>query len=281
MTPKEKQAAADRAAADKAKADADKLAADKLAADKAKADDLTALSGALQNLTTQMAAMGGRVDVLAQERTNRGEPAAPVARTFQRTVTLEQIDAAHDEGDSKRATRLQTKYNEESLHEALQGIGDKIAGLEQHGTSMIAQVVKQQVSAGLPYYTRFQKEIDEFLAKAPPSALAQPDMHKWAHDAIVGRHMPEIVAEAAEAAVRKHMDGGSGYVPNAGGSGDTKGEELTVESVYGEDAKSIKAFLKQNNKTIDSHARMRGFSNTQDYLAHVKAQREKEQKEAV
>jgi len=281
MNPKEKAAAAAKAAADlaaenKRKADEATLAAQA----KAKDDELAAMRGALTNLTTQLAQIGGQVNILATERT---APAPVVNKGFQRTVTIEDIDRAIDEGDTKRVNTLQLKYNTETIQEQMAGVSTQTQSLQHQGVSMIANVVKDQISGKLPHYERFKKEIDEFLEKAPMEARTAPEMHRWAHDAIVGRHTEELMKEAAEAAVRKHMDGGSGYNPGAGsgsGGSDSQGT-LTIDTVYGDDAKDIKRLLQSKNITIDQYAQRRGFANAQAYLTHVKKFRDEERLEAM
>lgn len=147
---------------------------------------------------------------------------------------------------------------------------------------MIANVVKDQVSSKLPYYTKYKDEIDKFLEQAPAASRTHPDMHKWAHDAIVGRHVADIAKEAAEEAVRKHMDGGGGYAPGTGGSGGNEQQGLlTIDEVYGDDAKDIKNLLRNGKMTFLQIAQRRGFADEQSYLKHVKDFREKEAKEAV
>lgn len=238
-------------------------------------DDLTAINAALQNVTAQLAQFGGRVDVLANDRDRRPEPSStPTPQPFQRTVSLDQIEAAHDEGDFKKAARLQATYTAETVKEANLQTQAQIAALQQHGLNMIANVVGTQASSGLPHYGRFKKEIDEFLNQLDPGIRANPEAHKWAHDSIVGKHHAELVKEAEEAAIRKAMDGGADVLPN-GQPPKPPSDELTIESVYGDDAKSVKDFLKRQGRTFEQHARMNKFANVQDYLKHVKAQRER------
>lgn len=278
MTPKQQKEAADAAA---------KKAADEAAAAKQKALDdaahaqksnLDAIAGSLTNLTTQIAQLGGRVDILAQERTNRGEPAAPATGST-RTVSQADIDKAYDEGDYKRAGQLQSTFNAETMNEILAGINTKITGLEQQGVTMIADVVKQQQAAGLPYYSKYKTEIDEFLQKVPASARTQPEMYKWAHDAIVGRHTADIVKEEVEKEIRKRMDGGGGYVPGSGGGEghETNDGKLTIDSVYEGDAEGIKRLLRSKKITMTEYAARRGYPDEQSYLTYVKKFRAEEQ----
>ena len=207
MTAKEKAAADAKAAADLAAENKRKADEAALVASKAKDDEVSSLRNALTNLTTQMATLGGQVNILATERNT---PAAQAPKGFQRTVTVEDIDRAIDEGDTKRVNALQLKYNTETIQEQMAGVSTQIQSLQHQGVSMIANVVKDQISAKLPHYERFKKEIDEFLDKAPMESRTSPEMHKWAHDAVVGRHAEELMKEAAESAVRKHMAGGGG-----------------------------------------------------------------------
>lgn len=236
-------------------------------------DDLATISTSLQNLTSQLAQFGGRVDVLATERTRANEPAPQAPQPFQRTVSMEMIDAAHDEGDLKKASRLQMKYNEETVREANLQTQQQLAALQYNGMNMIANVVGTQAQSGLPHYTRFKKEIDDFLSKLDPGVRANPEAHKWAYNSIVGQHHDELLKEAEEAAVRKAMDGGPDHIPNGQPPKKNDGE-LTMEAVYGSDAPAIKDFLRRQGRTLEQHAKMSKHPDVQSYLKFVKAQRE-------
>lgn len=282
MAPKGKTPAQLQQDADDAKRKADESAAD-VARRKASDDQMTAIQGSLTNLTTQLAEMGGRVNVLATERINP-TPTPTTARGFQRTVTADQIRAARDEGDNSKADAFLMTYNTETIQESMQGVSSQIQALQHQGVAMIANVVKEQTSAKLPHYERFKKEIDEFLDKAPMESRTSPEMHKWAHDSIVGRHTDELMKEAADAAVRKHMDGGGGYKPGEGGSGGTGGGstgDLTIDNVYEDDAKDIKRLLRDKNMSLAQYASRRGFADEQAYLKHVKKFRDDQRLEAM
>lgn len=236
-------------------------------------DDLAAINAALQNVTSQLAQFGGRVDVLAGDRGRQPEP-APQPKPFQRTVTQDMIDAAHDEGDYKKASRLQSAFTAETIQEANLAIQNQITQLQHNGLSMIANVVGTQARGGLKYYDRFKKEIDECLAQVDPSVRANPEAYKWAHDTVVGKHHDELLKEAEEAAIRKFMDGGADFLPN-GAPNRKPDDELTMESVYGADAEAVKSFLKRQGRTIEQHAKMNGHKDVQAYLKKVKEQRER------
>lgn len=280
MAPKGKTPAQIQAEADEARRVSDAAAAEALR--KKEADDqLKAIQGSLTNLTTQLAEMGGRVNILATER--NASPPAPTPQGFQRTVTPEHIRAARDEGDNNKADMLLMTYNAETIKESMQGVSTQIQTLQHQGVSMIADVVKSQSAGKLPYYERYKKEIDEFLEKAPAESRTHPDMYKWAHDAVVGRHIAEISAEAAETAVRKHMDGGGGYKPGDGGTGggERKEGDLTIDTVYGDDAKDIKKLLNATGQSLEQYAKRRGYADVQFYLKHVKQFRDQERLEAM
>lgn len=279
MNPKEKAAAEKKVADDLAaenKRKADEAAA---ATTKAKDEEISSLRNALTNLTTQMAQIGGQVNILATERNT---PAPIVNKGFQRTVTVEDIDRAIDDGDTKKVNALQLRYNSETIQEQMVGVSTQIQSLQHQGISMIANVVKDQSASKLPYYLKYQKEIDEFLEKVPAESRTHPDMYKWAHNAVVGHHVDDIAKEAGEAAVRKHMDGGGGYQPGAGGGSGTEAQgTLTIENVYGDDAKDIKRLLQNKNINMDQYAQRRGYADAQAYLTHVKKFREDERLEAL
>lgn len=238
-------------------------------------DQFNAVNAALQNLTTQLGQFHSRIDVLATPRREEPGAVAP-ASTFQRTVSQADIDKAYDDGDYKRAGQLQSTFIQETIKESTLATQSQIAQLQTTGMTMIANVVGTQAKDKLPYYTRFKDQIDKMLEKVSPDLRANPEMHKWAHDAVVGQNVEIITKEASEGAVRKALDGGAGYVPGQSGTPTHKDGQLTPEAAYGSDWGDIQRLLKAKNITIEEHARRLGHSDVQAYLKKVKQSREQE-----
>lgn len=234
-------------------------------------EQLNTINAALNNLTTQLGQFTSRVDVLAEAR--EAPAPTPPAPTFTRTVTQADIDRAYEEGDVQKAGRLQLTFTQETIKESQQAMQLQLQQLQANGSTMIANVVSEQAKGKLPYYERFKPEIDKMLQKVSPELRANPEMHKWAHDTVVGQNIGVLTTEASEAAIRKALDGGPGYVPG-NGTPPKKDGQLTPEGVYGSDWNDVKRLLQSKGISFEEHAKRRGYADAQAYLKHVQKSRE-------
>ena len=144
--------------------------------------------------------------------------------------------------------------------------------LRDEGLAAIGEVVAGSMAKELPYYTRFKKEVDEYVSKMPPNLRIRPEAIRMAHNAVVGAHATEIVNEAKEAALR-----GGGEPPKGGGappSGSGRqagvgGGAPTVEDLMGRDAADALAFRGMDG---DALARKMGYKDWSSYAEVARAQ---------
>jgi len=148
----------------------------------------------------------------------------------------------------------------------------EINPLRDEGLAAIGEVVAGSMAKELLYYTRFKKEIDEYVGKMPPGLRIRPEAIRMAHNAVVGAHAAEIVNEAKEAALRggdtPPKGGGAppqGNARQAGAGGGTP----TVEDLMGKDAADALAFRGLDG---DALARRMGYKDWPTYAALAKEQ---------
>lgn len=127
-------------------------------------------------------------------------PAQPSAPMLSRPSEEEVAEAMVD-GNKQKVAELLRKQRAYDQAENRRDIGN----LSTQGGAAISSIARTS-AAGLPYYKRFKKPIDEmveqFLA-ANPGAIATPEVYERAHDIVKGQHIDEIIAETREEAIRK------------------------------------------------------------------------------
>lgn len=144
---------------------------------------------------------------------------------------------------------------------------EHITPLRNTGLEAIAGLTKEHVTSTLPYYKRWQKEIDAFVAQMPAGVRLHADVYRTAHNAVVGQHTSELIAEATEAAIRQANDpkpepGRPSVQP--GRQRGTGNEVPTVEEYMGREAADALAF---KGLSPDDFARKLGrYKNWADYV---------------
>lgn len=109
---------------------------------------------------------------------------------------------AMESGDKQKASQLLRRARAADRARLEREV---VGPLREQGTQALSAVAKVGADQ-LPNYKRFQKEIDEEIAKfrqANPGAVVLPDHYRVAHDMVSGRHVAELVQEAQEKAIRQ------------------------------------------------------------------------------
>jgi hypothetical protein len=143
--------------------------------------------------------------------------------------------------------------------------------LEQAGYNSLTALAGEVVKPGLKHYTRFKKEIDNYIAQMAPAAQANPMSLKMAHDIVVGQNFDTLVAEEREAATRQAAN----PAPKPGGAnsrGAPAAQDTNFDTVFGADAS---AELAKVGRDADSFAKKLGYKDAKEY-AELAAQQEKE-----
>jgi hypothetical protein len=216
-------------------------------------------------------------DTLSQM--NEGLRALAVGRQPQRTevadepeVPLTELDEAMSLG--KGADKFDKHINAK-LSKAEKKVLARIQQVEAFGIGAISELVKDAAAPKMPYYDKTKhpqiaKEIDEHLKQLAPEMRLNKEVYIKVHDAVVGGHMGEIIAQEKEAAIRQATSGQGGGTKPAGSSRTHgTGDKIpTVEEFLGKDAAdNMKAF----GQDPDTFAHKWGY---EDWPAYVKAHRE-------
>ncbi len=185
----------------------------------------------------------------------RTQPPVPPAGTPGGAITEEQYVEAIQTGDA-RVVRAFHQQDKDRL------IAEHIVPLRDTGLDAIAGITREMATGQLPYYKKYQKEIDGHIANLPANMRMTPQVYRLAHDAVVGSHNDEIVKEAVEAAIRAPAT--PEPMPSGGRTGRTSaaGAVPTVEELMGKDASDALAF---RGMTGEMFAQRLGYKSWADY----------------
>lgn len=162
----------------------------------------------------------------------------------------------------------------------------ELANFQAIGLQSLAQVAGEIAVTKMPHYKRFQKEIDDRVARLEPALRANPDAIRMIHDAVVGQHTAELLREAEEAAIRRAQDQPTGQDPAAqrdtapargGNSGNTPGGRApsdadgrkvpTIAELGGDDGMEALKFKDgRSGKDADSFAQSLGYADWKHYM---------------
>ena len=172
-------------------------------------------------------------------------------------ITRAQFIEAVQQGDE----RMIEAY-EDQQKQAL--LAEHVHPLRDNGLEAIANLTRTTTVGSLPYYQRWKKEIEQFIAALPAGMRMNPEVYQTAHEVVVGRHTAELIAEAREAALR-------GPAPDAEPPSETgrgRGERPrtgvpTPFDLGGQDA--VEAIVGAG-KDQDQMAQRMGYANWKDYM---------------
>lgn len=202
-----------------------------------------------------LAAINDTLGFLRESAGRAAAPPAPVAPGVK--ITAAQFAEAVQTGDvpTIEAYERQTR---QSFDDEL------VSPLRNTGLEAIANLTRDTTVASLPYYARFKKEIDAFVAGLPPQMRMNPVVYKTAHDAVVGANMPALIGEATEAAVRKANEPVPDTTSGGRRPGRVSGTDAvpTVEELMGPEAAQA---LAHRGLSADQHAQKLGYANWAAY----------------
>lgn len=221
----------------------------------------TTMQGSMSALTEALTGMRQSMDMTVSRQRESAPAPDPAGQ-----VTRAQYVAAVQEGDLATVERYETQ------REA--GYAARLNQLEATGMDQFSQLNKRGEIGGLKHYTRFQKEIDAMVDALPPNIKMRPGVYSYAHNAIVGQHMDELLAEAQEAALRKPK---ADEKPESLSGRARSGREATtaakVPSVYDLGGETAEAALAFRGMTDDDMAKRMGYEGWTDYMIKTAAYR--------
>lgn len=197
-------------------------------------------------------------ETMSYLRAGMAQPRAPQAPP-QHRVTRAQFIEAMQTGDEK-VIEAYERQQEQSWVET------HVVPLRDTGLEAIATLRQEASMARLPYAARFKKEIDQFMAALPPAMRMNDEVFRTAHNAVVGAHAQELLAEERERAMRAGTEppAESADAGRRGrGSSRSADSTPTVEDIGGMQAV---AALQGKGQDADAFARRLGYKGWRDYI---------------
>lgn len=214
------------------------------------------VSGAIKTMADNIAVLAG----LAR-------PAAPVAAA---DTIDEEIEEALRTGQG--AATINKAIDKRVEKRIAEQVGPQMqAGLEAI-QRMTAEVATAAVGADgkpkMPYFKRFNAEINEVLGRLPAGTKINPETYQWAHDLVAGRHIGELTAEAIEQGNRSRA------TETPGSQGGALRTARTASAASATDVPSVAEYmgeefaqtLEQMGRTPDQHAKNLGYVDWKDYV---------------
>lgn len=163
-------------------------------------------------------------------------------------VTDDELMTAINEGKPTAALKRLTESIKQSL------ITEHIAPLRQQGMASLATLTKDaaRVAADMPYFAKFEKQIDALVQAVPLEQRADPNTYRTAYAIVAGQNVTAIIKEEVEKALRSPAGGDGGQLPNGGQRPAGGGTGVpTIGDLLGADAE---ANLKATGWTADQYA---------------------------
>lgn len=176
--------------------------------------------------------------------------------------TLDEINEAFEEGDTRKALQLQAQR--EAIRE--QKYQQQLAALRQEGQSWVSGVNSQLLGTLVPDYSKYDKDVKRKMEELglPKDQQSNPEIVKLITNAVKGEKLDEIFAERQEAERRRANDALTD-VPNGSRSNPSN---ISPEQVFSDDAVHA---LRAVGQDQDSFARKRGYGSWKEYEANAKA----------
>lgn len=208
--------------------------------------------------------------ILANLNRPSAAAAAPVIEGIE-DVPLPELEQALNDG--KGAEKFVKAIN--VAVKRLEGaFGKRVQELESTGLTAISELSKDAARADMPYYPRFKKEIDAYVAALPAHLRTNKQIYVVAHNAIVGspENLGQILKEEREKILREAADPDAANLPtdiNGRGKGKGENEIPTVEQLLGKEAADA---LVSINRSPDQHAMRMGHKDWATFATFVKEQ---------
>jgi hypothetical protein len=175
---------------------------------------------------------------------------------FGAEVSDEQIEEAFQEGDVKKAVRLQRQQRErdKKIHQY------EMQRLRNDGAQAIGEIGETILTSQLSDYQKYRAEIDTVLESFPVNVRRDANVRRAVYDMVRGRHIDDIINERLEQASRQRKT----KEPEPGKSGRSQnapGQQAEVPYFTETDL----LVLRDIGKSPDEFARARGYKDMKDY----------------
>lgn len=181
-------------------------------------------------------------------------------------ISDEEILEAMEEGDNKKALRLQRQQRERDKLISQR----EIRQLRKESASGLSNVQKALTTKELAEYGKYQKEIDNILATFPTATRGTPEVIKFVYDSVRGRHIDEEIDERANQLIeqRKRQANLDPTDEPSGRRSMVRGQGEDDDNIVSANADQV---LRQYGRSYDQVAQGLGYENWADYVKSAKA----------
>lgn len=222
------------------------------------------LEQTIGGLTDTISKLQGGMEV-AMNNLKAGPLPAAVPEKKLTPFDLSKIKTAISEGDDSAADEILSLVNT-VVKRGLDNFEDsKLKPLQETGLNAIADLSGAAIREK-PHYEKYKDEINSYISSLPVESRVNPKAHDLAYDAVIGKHLNEIVDAAKEEALRSGSeDGGTGDPGNSGRGGKKNGDDegKNVEEVFGKDAEEALSHIGLDQ---ESFARKLGYESWDAYV---------------
>lgn len=229
-------------------------------------DDLTTIKESIARLTEQLTALQSAPPVQHPVQ----QPVVP-QREF-KYIPDDEIEKAWDEGDTKRARKMEKHNADLRVDEALHRVRtEEIDPIRQAGLGAIASLTDRVLATKMKYLTipQVKKTYESYKAQATQSGTILNDVAmEKIYNLAVGDNMDLVLAADREAFQRQQA--ATNVQTDAAKSSRTEGKTSDVipkpEEYYSHEALEL---LKRVGRTPDTEAQRRGFADWDEYYTKV------------
>lgn len=209
--------------------------------------------------------------ILAQLGSRKNDaPADPIIED----VTEEELEQVLNDG--KGAGKI-IKAMDAKIKKMEGAFNKRVQELESVGLNAISELSRDTAAGDMPYYSKYKKEIDTYVATLPAHLRVSKQVYVVAHNAVVGQHLPEIMKDEREKILREASNPEDASLPTGinGRDKNKAADEIpTVEDLLGKDAANALTSL---GRTPDQQAQKLGYKDWATYATFIKKQDEEAQ----
>ncbi len=212
-----------------------------------------AMTGALSEITTTLAAIANRPVVVQQQ-------------------TAQQVTDADITDEELEATLISGEGGAKAIRRAIEAAGrklvrERVEPLEQFGIQTFGDLTDRVVGKDLKHYAFLKKEVDAQLAQMDPALRASPRAREFAYKMALADNTDKIVALEVEAKLRQSANEESDATSQDKGKGTREGHGKEPSSAMDMFGRESMTALKGVKRDLDSMAKKMGYKGgAEEYL---------------
>ncbi|MCH7761637.1 hypothetical protein IIA15_09625, partial [candidate division TA06 bacterium] len=163
-------------------------------------EKFSALEQTISGLNETIGKLQGGMEVAMNNLRAAPLPAAPAAKK-PTPLDLSKIKTAIAEGDDSAADEILSLVDTVVQRRLSDFEDSKLKPLQETGLNAIADLSGAAIREK-PHYEKYKDEINSYISSLPVESRVNPKAHDLAYDAVIGKHLNEIVDAAKEEALR-------------------------------------------------------------------------------